>query len=149
MNHPAIMEHESLKEDFIAIEDFDKIGLRAGTVVTAEAVHKSDKLLNLQVDFGETQLAFLIDDSGTLDENGLPIRPLVPVQRLRTVLAGIAKSFKPEDVIGKQFVFITNLPPRKMMGIMSEGMILAAAGNDGTLVLVSPTGPVTPGVKLG
>ena len=84
----------------IAIEDFAKVELIVGTVEQCEPVPNSEKLLKLQVDFG-------------------------PLGK-RQILSGVAQLFKPEDLIGKQGVFVTNLKPRKMMGLMSHGMMLFA-----------------------
>jgi len=83
----------------ITYEDFAKLDLRVGTVNNCEEKAGSDKLLRLTVDFGE---------EGT-----------------RNILSGIKEWYKPADLIGKQFVFVFNLAPRKMMGEESEGMILA------------------------
>jgi len=86
----------------ITIDDFAKLDLRIGTVVNCEEKEGSEKLLRLTVDFGE---------EGT-----------------RTIFSGIKQWYKPEDLKDKQFVFIINLEPRKMMGEFSEGMLLAATG---------------------
>jgi methionyl-tRNA synthetase len=95
----------------IAYDDFAKMDIRTGTVLTAEKMPKSDKLLKLSVDLGfET----------------------------RTILSGIAKHFTPEDIVGKQVVILANLAPRKMMGIESNGMVLMAENAEGKLALVAP-----------
>jgi len=86
----------------ITFDDFAKLDLRVGTIVNCEEKEGSEKLLRLTVDFGP---------EGT-----------------RNILSGIKEWFKPEDLKGKQFVFVFNLAPRKMMGEESEGMILAAEG---------------------
>ncbi len=83
----------------ITIDDFAKIELKVGTVIEAEDVEGSDKLIKQIVDFGTEK---------------------------RQILSGIKKWYKPEDLIGKQFVYVTNLEPRVMMGLESQGMILAA-----------------------
>jgi methionyl-tRNA synthetase len=95
----------------INFEDFAKLDLRVGTILEAEAVKKSKKLLK-----------FLIDD-------GL---------EKRTILSGIAEHFTPEEMIGKQVTFVANLAPRLMMGIESQGMILMAEDKDGSLALMQP-----------
>ncbi len=105
----------------IAIDDFGKLDIRIGTVVAAEKMPKSDKLLKLTVNSG-------------LDK--------------RTILSGIAKHYAPEDLIGKQVTFIANLAPRKMMGIESNGMILMAEDKDGKLRLIRPIDEVAPGSKV-
>ncbi len=105
----------------ISIDDFIKADLRVGTVTACERVKKSDKLLQLSID----------DGLGG-----------------RTILSGIARYYAPEDLVGKQVCFIANLPPRRMRGIDSEGMILSAEDADGRLVVISPTGTVKPGVNV-
>jgi methionyl-tRNA synthetase len=86
----------------ISYEDFAKLDLRVGTVIQCEEKEGSDKLLRLTVDFGE---------EGT-----------------RNIFSGIKKWYSPANLINKQFVFVFNLAPRKMMGEESEGMMLAADG---------------------
>ena len=66
----------------------------------------------------------------------------------RTIVSGIAKYYKPEDLVGKQVCFIANLPPRKLRGIVSQGMILSAEQPDGSLVVIGPTAPVAPGAQV-
>ena len=104
---------------YLTFEELQKVELRVGLVISAEDVPKSNKMLKLLVDFGE----------------GSP----------RTVLAGVGKSFAPEDLTGKQFLFVTNLAPRKMMGVESQGMILAVGDSPGVLSLFSPNGKTLPG----
>ena len=108
------------QEDFIDIDDFRKVDIRIGTVVKAEPVDGSNKLMRLRLDDGM---------SG------------------RTILAGIAKHVSPEDLSGKQVVFVANLKPRKMVGELSEGMVLAASEGD-SLFLLRPTGEVSPGTRV-
>lgn len=97
-------------KDRITIDDFSKLDLRIGTIIEAKKVEKSEKLLEVKVDLG--------------------------LER-RTILSGISKHFKPEDLLEKQVVVVANLAPRKMMGIESHGMILFAENNDGKLVRIS------------
>ena len=66
----------------------------------------------------------------------------------RTIVSGIAKHYRPEDLIGKQVCFIANFPPRNFKGIESQGMILSAEDADGRLVVIGPTGAVKPGVQV-
>lgn len=103
----------------INIDDFSKVELKVGKIISAERVEGSEKLLKLQVDFGE------------IGE--------------RQVLSGIAKSYEPESLIGKEMVFITNLEPRQMMGMESNGMILAAVDSEGKPVVLVPEKEVPPG----
>jgi len=102
----------------ITYEDFSKLDLRIGTVIAAERMPKSNKLLKLTVESG-------------LDK--------------RTILSGIAQHYSPEDILGKQVMFVANLAPRKMMGMESQGMILMAEDAGGKLVLVRPINDVKPG----
>ena len=100
----------TLKEE-IQFDDFAKLDIRVGTILEAEPVAKSKKLLK-----------FLIDDG----------------MEKRTILSGIAQYYKPEEMIGKQVTFIANLAPRPMMGSVSQGMILMAEDADGSLALIEP-----------
>ena len=105
----------------VDFETFMKADLRVGTVLECEKVPKADKLLK-----------FLIDDG----------------MEKRTIVSGIAAYYKPEDLVGKQICFIANLPPRKLRGVLSQGMILSAEDSDGRLVVIGPTGQVRPGCKV-
>ena len=100
-----------LKEE-IQYDDFAKIDIRIGTIIEAEKVAKSKKLLKLKIEDGIKQ---------------------------RTILSGIGEHFQPENIIGQQVSFLANLAPRKMMGMESEGMILMAEDKDGTLAFVQPS----------
>lgn len=101
----------------IPIEDFAKVKLRIGKVISAENVSGSKKLLKLQVNLGDEK---------------------------RQVVAGIAAHYRPEELIGKNVVIVANLKPAKLMGIESQGMVLAAS-NEGILTLVSPEKDIPPG----
>ncbi len=105
----------------VDFDTFMKSDLRVGTVLECDRVPKADKLLR-----------FLIDD-------GL---------EKRTIVSGIAAHYNPETLIGKQVVFIANLPPRKLRGIVSQGMILSAENADGSLTLLTPMAPATPGAQV-
>jgi methionyl-tRNA synthetase len=104
----------------VSIEDFQKLDLRVGRVVAVEPVPKADRLLKLRVDIGQEQ---------------------------RTVVAGIASSYSPESLVGKHVILVTNLAPRTLRGIESQGMVLAAEA-DGRIVLASFEAPVSPGAKV-
>ena len=110
-------------KDTIAFEDFEKVDIRVGTVLECEQVKKSDKLL-----------CFKIDD-------GLGGEP-------RTIVSGIAKHYKPEDLIGRQVLFIANLAPRTLRGIESQGMILSALDADESLAVTTTLRPVAPGSQV-
>ncbi len=105
----------------IDFEDFLKLDIRVGTVLECEKVPKADKLLRFRID----------DGLGG-----------------RTIVSGIAKHYQPEELVGKQVCFIANLPPRKLKGIESEGMILSAEGADGALKVVMPGADVAPGSQV-
>ena len=102
---------EPVVKDAIQFDDFAKIDLKVGTIVSAEKVEKADKLLKLEVDLGFEK---------------------------RTIVSGIALHFNPEDITGKQVVVVANLAPRKMRGIESQGMILMAEDKAGKLHFVNP-----------
>jgi len=102
---PAPKKLETKPE--ITYEDFQKIDLRAAQILEAERVPKSDKLIKLKVDVGEE----------------------------RTIVAGIGKDYKPEDLVGKSIVIVANLKPAKLMGVESRGMLLATSGKDGLTLL--------------
>jgi len=118
----ALPDREDGEADgYLSFEDLQAVELRIGTVLAAEPVQKSPKLLRLTVDFGE--------------------------ESPRRVLSGIAQSFPPEELISRQFAFVANLAPRSIMGEESQAMIVAADGESG-LVLVTPTAPASPGSRL-
>ena len=109
-------------KETIEFENFEKLDIRIATVLECDKVPKTDKLLR-----------FLLDD-------GL---------KKRTILSGIAAYYpNPEELVGKQVCFIANLAPRKMRGILSEGMILSAENTDGALALVEPSSIVNPGSQV-
>ena len=95
----------------IEFDDFAKLDLKVGTILSAEKVEKADKLLNLEVDMGTEK---------------------------RTIVSGIALHFEPAEIVGKQVVVVVNLAPRKMRGIESQGMILMAEDKAGKLHFISP-----------
>ena len=106
----------------IGIDDFMKIDLRVGLVLSAEPVKGADKLLHLKIDIGEPQP--------------------------RTILAGIAKYYEPEKLVGRKVVIVANLAPRKMRGIESQGMIVAASLENGPAVLAGFLEDIQPGARL-
>ena len=108
-------------KDEITFEDFMKVDIRTGTILEAEVVPKTKKLLKLKIDTGIDQ---------------------------RTVVSGIAEYYKPENIIGKKVSILVNLAPRKLRGIVSQGMILMAEDADGKLCFVSPTEDVSNGSEV-
>ena len=105
----------------IEFDDFTKLDIRVGKVLECQKVPKADKLLQLKIDDG---------------------------LKGRTIVSGIAKYYEPEELVGKQVCFVANLEPRKLKGILSEGMILSAEDADGRLAVVSPAADVTPGSEV-
>ncbi len=106
----------------ISIQDFAKVDMRVGKVLTAERVKGADKLLKLEVDIGEAQP--------------------------RTIVAGIAEAYQPEQLIGRKVVIVANLEPRKLRGIQSDGMVVAATPEGGLPVLIGPWEDVPVGARL-
>ena len=120
-NEEANYKAEPIKEN-IPFEDFEKLDIRVGTVLECTKVPKADKLLCFKIADGL--------------EN-------------RTIVSGIAKFYKPEDLVGKQVCFIANLAPRKLKGIESQGMILSAVNHDGSLSVITTEKEVKPGSCVG
>lgn len=108
-------------KDAITFDDFTKIDIRTATILEAEKVPKTTRLLKLKIDTG-------------LD--------------IRTIVSGIAEYYEPEDIIGKQISIVANLEPRKIKGIESKGMILMAEDKDGKLVMVTPAKNVSNGSMI-
>jgi methionyl-tRNA synthetase len=113
--HPASVKPE------ILYDDFAKLDLRTGTIISAEKMEKADKLLKLEIDLGFER---------------------------RIILSGIAGYFKPEEIVGKQVAVVVNLAPRKMRGIQSNGMILMAEDSNGKLHFINPDKPIENGSSI-
>jgi len=107
-------------KNIINFEEFEKVDLRAGKVIEVERVEGSDKLLKLQIDLGEEK---------------------------RQILAGIGKAYTPEDLINKVLIVIINLEPRMLMGLESQGMVLAVKDINNLSILV-PDKEIIPGSKI-
>jgi methionyl-tRNA synthetase len=112
-------EQEKVEGGLIGFEEFTKLDLRVGEIVAAEKIKKSDRLLKLTVKAPEE----------------------------RTIVAGIAEHYQPEDVVGRQVIIVANLKPAKLMGVLSQGMVLAARDGD-KLLLSGVTDMVAPGSKV-
>ena len=104
----------------ISFSDFQKIELKVGRIVAAEKVEGSEKLVKLEVDLGEEK---------------------------RQLVAGIGKFYQPQELINKEIIVVANLEPKKLMGIESQGMLLAATG-EGFISLLQPDKEVPPGTKI-
>ena len=141
MSEENINKTEEVKNKYISIDDFAKVEIMLGTVMSAEEVEGSDKLYRLKVDFGEVEKA---TEAETFI-NGVDISIEKP--KYRNVFSGIKKYVSVDEIVGKQFPFVTNLEPRKMMGDYSEAMILAGSEGE-TLALMSPTKVLPNGTKL-
>lgn len=102
------------------IEEFKKCDIRIGKILSAEKAENADKLLKLEVDFGEFK---------------------------RQIVSGIAQWYKPEDLVGKLLPFIVNLEPRTFRGLESQGMLMAVSGEDRP-ILLEPQGDAKPGDKI-
>lgn len=108
--------------DSVSFEDFKKIEIKMGKVVSCEKVENADKLLRLKVNFGDFE---------------------------RQIISGIAQSFEPEELVGKTLPFVINLEYRKFRGEESQGMLMATGGGSAdTVVLLEPTGEVEPGADV-
>jgi len=119
---PAATTHQSPVANHISIDDFAKVELRVGLVKSAERIQGADKLLKLIVDLGS---------------------------ETRQILSGIAMAYAPEELVGKKVVVVANLAPRKMRGLESAGMILAASdGESGKPILCTFTDEIAPGAKV-
>ena len=121
-NKAASYKAEPIKKD-VPFEDFEKLDIRVGHIIKCEKVKKSKKLLQ-----------FTIDDGSGVE---------------RTILSGIAAYYEPEQLTGKDVLFVANFAPRKMMGIESQGMILSAVNFDGSLSVTTTMGEVKSGSQVG
>ncbi|WPX09108.1 methionine--tRNA ligase [Anaerocellum danielii] len=117
---PADDKREEEKKEYISIEDFAKIELKIAKILEAEKIEGADKLLKLIVDLGDEK---------------------------RQIVAGIAKHYKPEDLVGKKIVVVANLKPAKLRGVESQGMLLAASIGD-DLCLITPEKDIKEGAKV-
>ena len=105
----------------VTFEEFSKLELKVGTIISAESVPGADKLYKLVVDTGSEQ---------------------------RTLVAGVAKQYSAEELIGRQIAVVANLAPRTLRGIVSQGMLLAAEGEAGGISILSPDKLVSNGAKV-
>jgi methionyl-tRNA synthetase len=121
MNENQMIRKPAPQKDHVTYEDFSHMDIRVGTIIEAEKVAKTKKLMKLLIDTG-------------IDK--------------RTVVSGIAEFFTPEEVIGKQVSILVNLEPRNLKGIESQGMILMAEGADGKLTFVSPEHKIGDGALI-
>ncbi|MDW7738619.1 MAG: methionine--tRNA ligase [Bacillota bacterium] len=109
-------------EGLISLDQFQTVDLRVATIIAAEKIPKSDKLLKIEVSLGESER--------------------------RQVVAGIAEHYKPDELIEKQVLFVANLKPVKLRGVLSQGMLLAATDQEGRLALTAVEKPISPGSRV-
>lgn len=121
VNNQSMEDTHNPQKELVNFDDFTKMDLRVGTIMSAEKMPKANKLLVLKVDVGVDQ---------------------------RTIVSGIAEHFSPEEIIGKQVCVLLNLAPRAIRGTESQGMILMAEDADGTLCFVSPEQSIKPGSTI-
>lgn len=114
------IKEEEMEEEYVTIEDFKKLDLRVAEILNAEKIEGADKLLKLTIKIGD---------------------------ETRTLVAGIAKFYKPEELIGKKIVVIKNLKPRKLRGVVSQGMLLATT-DENTISILTPDRDVPSGTKI-
>ena len=107
-------------ENLIDISEFAKVELKVGEILSAEKVEDADKLLKIQVTLGDEE---------------------------RQIVAGIAKAYTPEELVGKKVAVVSNLKPAKLRGVESQGMLLAASSGD-TISILTPMKDVPPGSKI-
>lgn len=120
---PPVAPQAQAPSDEIDIETFAKVKFRVATIEKVEAIAKSKKLYQIQVDVGELGK--------------------------RQIVSGIALHYTPEQLVGRQIVIVANLKPAKLMGVESHGMLLAASTEgDEVLALLSPDKPITPGARV-
>ena len=115
------LETEKDNSNEIELEDFQKLDLRVAKIENAEKIENTDKLLKLVVSLGKEK---------------------------RTLIAGIAKAYKPEELIGKNVVVLANLKPKMIRGVESRGMVLAAISKNETPILLTTDKEVEPGAKI-
>jgi len=134
--------------EIINFEDFIKTELKIGKIVSAERVEGSDKLLKMMVDLGEKNPSTELGASAPVaPEADAETTPETPTPKLRQILAGIGKVYEPEALVGREALFVANLAPRMIMGLESQGMILAASDDQGPVIL-APDREVAPGSPL-
>jgi methionyl-tRNA synthetase len=120
-SHSPLATGSPATDSKISIDDFAKVELRVGRIESAERIQGADKLLKIMVNIGD---------------------------EVRQVLAGIALAYAPENLVGRKVVIVVNLAPRKMRGLESNGMLLAASTADGNPVLCTFAEEIPPGAKV-
>lgn len=145
----------------ISYDDFKKVEVKVGKILSAEKVEKADKLLKLSVDFGfkivaqttqapEASLASVSANVSSVAPSVTPnaVTAEVKIPDIRQIVSGIAEYYPdPQTLVGVSCMFVTNLEPRVIRGLESQGMIFAVGGGDQPLGLLVPNAPVAPGTQ--
>lgn len=139
----------------ITYDDFEKVEIKAGKILSAEKVEKADKLLRLMVDFGEVEIVAIVPAS--TDVSAAPVVPALaadpvpvaaPVSKPRQIVSGIAMYFPdPQVLVGKTCMFVTNLEPRTIRGLESNGMLFAVSTLEGAFSLLEPGAGIPVGTR--
>lgn len=130
--------------EHISIDDFGKVEIRVGKILTADIVEGSEKLLKLSVDFGLKPSAAADGSPDHSDQNGLE-----GTNDIRQVVSGIRAYAPVSELVGRSYLFVTNLVPREIMGFESQAMVVACGGKDEPFALFAPTNnEVIPGSRI-
>lgn len=141
----------------ISYDDFAKVEIKAGKILSAEKIPDTDKLLKLSVDFGEISepVATIAPVGASADKaevaSGTPVAQVVMTEKkrdVRQIVSGISMYFpEPQTLVGKKCMFVTNLEPRKIKGYESNGMLFALSTPDGKFSLLEPNPDIPEGTK--
>ncbi len=141
----------------ITYDDFSKVEIKAGKILSAEKIQDTDKLLKLSVDFGQIteQFATIAPETAAADSMGVAVGDTIAEIQMtemkrdvRQIISGIAMYFPdPAVLVGRTCMFVTNLEPRKIKGYESNGMLFALSTNDGKFSLLEPNKDIPEGTK--
>jgi tRNA-binding EMAP/Myf-like protein len=144
----------------VSFDNVLDLNLKVGKIISAESIEGSEKLVKLSVDLGlkkqEPVLSEGAPEKVATEANGestdvvpeaAATEPVVAARDIRQIIAGIKKFYSPEELVGKEIVVVANLAPRKLMGMVSEGMLLAASEGD-VLTLVTPEKEIAAGAEV-
>lgn len=136
----------------ITYDDFAKVEIRAGRILSAEKVPETDKLLRLSVDFGvivpPAVVATVSTEAVSDTPVEIPVEAPIPVRDIRQIVSGISAYFpEPSVLVGKTCMFVTNLEPRKIKGLESNGMLFALSTPDGAFSLLEPGAGIPEGTR--
>jgi len=130
----------------ISIEDFAKVEIKVGKILSAEKIPDTDKLLKFSVDFGMKEV---VETEAVADAGAAPVPPIVTkVPDVRQIVSGISLYYPdPLVLVGKKCMFVTNLEPRKIKGFDSNGMLFALSTPDGKFSILEPNSDIPEGTK--